>query len=157
MTDKQNFNSVWIGLVTVVIALVLVGVALVKTPEVEAQIGQPVGQHAALITITAGTPVQVSASHIVVSSIMIQPLVGSGAGLIYVCAGIQTGTTPTADCAATANGSYELGAQLAAATSTVPGPVYSFYVPTPGSDLSTFWIDGAHTGDTVLVSWFAHQ
>lgn len=126
-------------------------------PAAYAQNGEPVGPHAVLITVTAGTPIQVTTKHVVISSLMIQPLVGANAQLIYVCGGVQTGTTPTAACAATANGSYELAAQLSAATTTVPGPVYSFYVPTPGSDLSTYWIDGLHSGDTVLVSFFVHN
>lgn len=137
--------------------IALCALAFWATPKiVHAQTGQPAGQHAALITITAGTPIQITTAHVVISSLMIQPLVGTSTGIIYVCGGIQSGT-PAAACAASANGSYELAAQVGAATSTVPGPTYSFYVPSPGLDLSQWWIDGAHSGDPVLVSWYVHQ
>jgi hypothetical protein len=137
---------------------VVVGIAWRMPPPVFAQFGQPAGQYQALVTVSsAGTPVQVSTLHVVVASLMAQPVVGSSVGLVYICTGIRSGTTPTADCAATANGSYELGAQLAAATSTTPGPTYSFYVPAPGIDLSTIWVDAQTSGTEVLFSWFAHQ
>lgn len=144
-----------------IIALALFGAAWVasdRMPVVHAQVGSPAIQKNILVTVaTAGTPVRVTTSTLVVSSVMVQPVVGASVGLIYVCTGIQSGTTPASNCAATANGSYELGAQLSAATATVPGPVYSFYVPPPGLNLSTFWIDAATSGAQVLVSFFVHQ
>jgi hypothetical protein len=129
-----------------------------RIPVVHAQVGSPAIQQNILVTVaTAGTPVRVTTSTLVVSSVMVQPVVGASVGLIYICTGIQSGTTPASYCAATANGSYELGAQLSAATATVPGFVYSFYVPPPGLNLSTFWIDAATSGAQALVSFFIHQ
>lgn len=141
-----------------IIALALFGAAWVasdRMPVVHAQVGSPAIQKNILVTVaTAGTPVRVTTLHIMVSSYMIQPVVGTTVGLGYLCIGIQNGTVPAAACAATANGSYELGGQLAAATSTVPGPVYNFYVPPPGVDLGTIWIDVAVSGTSELVSYF---
>jgi hypothetical protein len=103
------------------------------------------------ITITSGTPIQLSAIHLYASEILIQAAAG-GTGLIQVCAGIPVGTTPAANCGTAG----QLSAQLAPATSTAPGGSYSDQVTSKsgtGIDLETIYVDGSHSGDVVLVSF----
>lgn len=152
---ERNKAPWWIPFAAVVGAVLTLSIAWPRL--IDAQpVGQPAGPYAVLITVTAGTPVHVSTKHIVISSLMIEPLIGSGNGIIEVCNAIPT-VTPIAHCAQADAGNYELKAQLAAASTTIPGPAYSFYVPAPGGDLSTYWIDGAHSGDVALVTFFVHQ
>lgn len=102
-----------------------------------------------IITITAGTPVAVTpGEHTLASSIIVQPKVSSSGGIVYLILG-----TKAADGPAAANG-IEL---IAAPTTPVPVPFqYSVADPKFGEriDLSETWIDGAHSGDKVLVSWW---
>lgn len=103
------------------------------------------------ITVAAGTPVRISSSRLLVRKVFIQMLTvpGGSAGLGYVMAGIQGGRTPSA------SASSDLTAQLCAASTTAPGCSYSDQdmVGTAPIDLSQMWVDGAHTGDTIAVSW----
>jgi hypothetical protein len=104
-----------------------------------------------LITITSGTPIQLSKFHLYASEILIQMATG-GTGLGYVCAGIPLGTTPAASCGTAG----QLSAQLSPASSTAPGGYYADQASAkggPGIDLATIWIDGSHTGDTVIVTY----
>jgi len=127
-----------------------------------------------LITITAGTPINVmtglNAAQLTtagyaaatgrvpagnfnlpktfINRIFIQMQVGAAAGVGYVYEGISNGRTPVSG--------TDASVELAAATSTVPGAPYTdTAIPrqTPDIDLSQYWIDGAHSGDTVYVSW----
>lgn len=153
---EQNKAPWWIPFAAVVGVLLALSIAWPLL--VNAQpVGQPAIQRNLLITVTtAGTPVHVTTSHIVAASFMIEPVVGASVGIIYVCTGITSGT-PSAACAASTGGSYQLGAQLSAASATVPGPTYNFYVPPPGVDLSTLWLDASVSGTVGLIGYFPHQ
>jgi hypothetical protein len=159
----RTFEKLHRQLATTLVGAILIGVGVVALSirfpiPVHAQTGQPAGQRNILVTVSsAGTPVQPTSAHIIISSYMVEPVVGASVGLISLCTGIQTGTTPAAQCAATANGSYELGAQLAAATSTIPGAVYSFYPPAPGVDASTIWMDALVSGTSAIFTFYVHQ
>lgn len=103
-------------------------------------------------TIAAGTPVQIwtQSSPYLVNELLIQPQPGSSAGVIYVMAGIGNGRTPAH------TNSSDLTATLCAATSTAPGCTYSdgtLATPNSAVDISGIFLDGAHTGDTVTVSF----
>lgn len=103
------------------------------------------------ITVTAGTPIQVASSRILASEILIQMATG-GTGLGYICAGIPTGTTPSASC----GGAGQLTAQLAPASATAPGGSYSdsaSFKEGIGIDVSMIWVDGGHSGDVILVTY----
>lgn len=97
------------------------------------------------VAVTSGTPIRVSTSHIIVDRVSIFMQHG-GTGIGYVC---TSTTTPSASC----GGTGQLAQELAPATSTAPGGQYTWEIQTPGLDLSTFWIDGSHTGDNVAVSY----
>ncbi len=105
-----------------------------------------------ILTIASGTPIHLSAFHFYVSRILIQAAESASGGIIQICTGIPIETTPAANCGTAG----QLGGQLAAATSTAPGGSYSDTSDNhqgKGIDLATIWIDGAHTGDTVIVSY----
>lgn len=109
-------------------------------------------------TVTSGTPINMATGTsgapssgdfqpVYASRVFIQMLHG-GTGLGYVMDGIPPGTTP----AAGTNG--HLTAELAAASLTAPGGSYSDADPNVagGIDIRRLWIDGSHSGDTVMVS-----
>ncbi len=113
-----------------------------------------------LLTVTAGTPQQISSllnfntklkhgAPCFASRVFIQMVIG-GTGVGYVMDGIPEGTTPAYNTAG------DLTAELAAATSTAPGGSYSDFTngnnDGPGIDLAALWVDGSHTGDTIIVS-----
>lgn len=103
------------------------------------------------ITVTAGTPIQVSSTKILAAEVFIQMATG-GTGVGYICAGIPSGTTPSASC----GGAGQLTAQLAPASATAPGGSYSDSISLTvgaGIDISTIWVDGGHSGDVILVSF----
>jgi hypothetical protein len=116
---------------------------------------QPVAARRAnmVVTIAAGTPVRLSTSKLIANRILIQPIEGcSSCGVVYVMADIPSGTTPSASNAA------HVAASLCAASAAAPGCTYSDpSVVQQGAsstiDLSLIWIDGAHTGDTVRISY----
>ncbi len=109
-------------------------------------------------TVAAGTPVRV-ADGATSGTISVQPLIvnrlliqmkHAGTGLGIVMDGIPVGTT------ADSTKSAHVTAELAPATATAPGGSYSdTRDPASGSgiDLSRMWIDGSHTGDTIIVSY----
>lgn len=99
------------------------------------------------ITITAGTPIQISTTARLARAIFIQMAIG-GSGYGAVMAGITNGRTPSK------TASTDLTAQLAPATATIPGSSYSDANPL-GIDISTIWVDGSNSGDTVIVSFDA--
>ena len=104
-----------------------------------------------VITINSGVPVQVwTHGSLIADELLIQGQIGSSAGIVYVMAGIAAGRTP-----ATTNAT-DVTAVLCAATSTSPGCPYSdgkLTQQSTGVDVSTIWIDGAHTADKVIVSF----
>jgi hypothetical protein len=100
-----------------------------------------------IITIAAGTPVQVTADKVLASNLIVQAKVSTSGGIVYLILGVKTGDTPAA-----AN-----GIELTAAP-TAPSTPFIREIPDRWSgeriDLSETYIDGAHTGDKVLVSWW---
>jgi len=98
------------------------------------------------ITITAGTPIRLSTTKTIVTRVFIQMAI-SGTSAGYVMAGIMNGRTP----ASSASG--DLTAQLAGASASAPGGSYSDADPAGSIDLSEIWVDGANSGDTVIVSY----
>lgn len=125
-------------------------------------------------TIAAGTPINVATGmtatqmtsngygakipSLYVSRVFIQMLPGASAGIGYVMDGIYgvnaAGTGPRVPASTNA---ADVTAELAPAISTAPGGSYTdidnSYTGTIGIDLSKMWVDGAHTGDTVKISY----
>lgn len=115
------------------------------------------------ITITAGTPVNVGQSFALATTtttkvppgtapifcqrIAVTVLLAASGQVVYVMDGIPYNIVP----AATTSG--QLSAQLSAGTATAPGGSYSDTDPAAGIDLNGLWIDGAHSGDTVAVTF----
>jgi hypothetical protein len=112
-----------------------------------------------LVTIAAGTPVQVSTlansgcpanGACMVNRIFIQALLG-GSGVVYVMdmSSYIANTVPSHSTAG------NLTAQLAAATASAPGGSYSDTADSGSGaiDISAIWIDGSNTSDTVVVSF----
>ncbi len=108
-----------------------------------------------VITIVAGTPIQVAVNKTLANEVLIQPQAG-GSGIVYVMADIL----PRGRVPATSN-TGDVAAQLCASTSaTVPGCAYSDPIVAQAGndvfvDMSLIWIDGSHTGDKVTVSYTA--
>lgn len=102
------------------------------------------------VTVTAGTPVRLSTTKRLVNRIFVQMAIG-GSGVGYVMTGIPNGTTPSSSNAA------HLTAQLCAATATAPGCNYSDNINSTSNadpiDLSEIWLDGATSGDKIIVSF----
>lgn len=120
------------------LAIVVLGLSL-QTRLPAARVGR-------IITVAAGTPVQLATQSTLVRRIFIQMQAG-GTGMGYVMDGVTVGTTPVANTNPTV--------QLAAATASAPGGNYSDASQTSAYDidLQKIWIDGSHTGDTILVSY----
>jgi hypothetical protein len=113
------------------------------------------------LTVSAGTPVNVgqtlmtgsavttaipqSVAPVWASRMSLQALLAANGGVVYVMGGISYGRIPSAS-------GKDLTVILAAGTSTAPGGFFSDSDPTALIDLNGFWIDGAHTGDTVQAS-----
>jgi hypothetical protein len=114
-------------------------------------------------TIAAGTPINVASGTTTTASnapvyaarVFIQMLSGcSSCGQGYVMDGINYPRVPSH------SNSTDLTATLAPATSTAPGGSYSDNsLGNNGQliDVNRLWIDGSHTGDTVVVSYFKAQ
>lgn len=104
-----------------------------------------------IITVAAGTPVQLATSRIIVRRIIIQMQVATSGGVGYVMDGVQVGTTPVANTNPTI--------QLCAGSASSPGCSYSDQPSTVNYDidLQRIWVDGAHTGDTITISYETAQ
>lgn len=100
-----------------------------------------------IITVIAGTPVQVHSEHVLCTNLIVQAKVSGSGGIVYLILGIKPGDTPDSD-----NG-IELPA-----SPTAPSAAFNYTIPDRFSgeriDLSETYIDGAHDGDKVLVSWW---
>lgn len=97
-----------------------------------------------IITVAAGTPVQLSPFSLIVASLSIQMLAGASGGIGYVMPGVRPLTTPTANTSPTI--------QLAPAATDSPGGQYTGSDPNGSTlDLALFFVDGAHTGDLIGV------
>lgn len=105
-----------------------------------------------LVTVTAGTAVRLTVrSPTLVSSLFVQMLPASSGGVGYILYAPH-GTT----CHNGSDGTT-LIATLSAATSTAPGGNAVLPFPAdpqnPQIDISNFCFDGAHSADTMTVSW----
>lgn len=113
--------------------------------------GGPVAQK---ITITAGTPVHVSATSATAEGFFVQGL--NATGLIEICF-TAIGTTPAAHCGTAGQLYARLGSSTDGSTITSAAAGWSFFLPTTipqgGKTINpiNYWIDGTHTGDTVSV------
>ena len=131
-----------------IIALLAALILMVSTASTAPQTGR-------IITITAGTAIRIATKRTLANSMLIIPLPGESAGNVYVLNANPQGTCNNGSAGTT------FVASLAAATSSVPGASFTF--PSNGSSVTQqggfdvqFWcIDGAHSGDTVAVSWDA--
>lgn len=122
-----------------------IGILALCAAMLSGQFGQPTGVFNKSITITSGTPIRITTSHIVVDSLLIQAAHSATFGIVYICA---FATTPASKC----SGTGQLGGELAPASATAPGSAYSYPMPTPGLDLSLFWVDG-DANSPVIVSY----
>jgi hypothetical protein len=104
------------------------------------------------IFTAGGTMQQIAAydkGEVLASSIIVQMLAGAAGALGYLQLGVPKGT------AADATKAFQIPA---AASATVPGAPFVYQVSELESgeriDLSEAFIDGAHAGDKILVSWW---
>jgi hypothetical protein len=102
----------------------------------------------AVATVVAGTPIPLATGpkEVKIEHLFIQMLSGgSKKGLVY--RGFEPNTAPAGIAAAAGQ-----PAELAPATADAPGGEYEFDPGPYGSaDLRTFALDGANTGDTILI------
>lgn len=81
-------------------------------------------------------------------SIIVQMLCNTSGGVGYLQLDVPADETPS-----TAN-----SIQLGPATATVPGPIFQYESHDPAwgdrIDLSEVWLEGAHSGDKILVTWW---
>lgn len=109
-----------------------------------------------VLTVTSGTPQNLGTGLTTsdgiqrfASRVFIQ-MVTAGSGLGYVMAGILGTRVP-----ATSNSS-DVTMELSAASADGPGGWYSDFDPNfmgGGIDVTTIWVDGANTGDTIRYSY----
>lgn len=105
------------------------------------------------VTITAGTPVRLTTTKTLVNRLFIQLKTGSS-GRAFLLLGVPATTTCDATNAA------QLTAELAPATATAPGGSFSDpqgangMSPSDSEDLAQICIDGSHTGDVVVISFW---
>ena len=121
------------------------------------------------ITVVAGTPFNAvtgmttaqmiangytSIPETPLNEIIIQ-MVHGGTGLGFVMTGIRGQTSPTQQWRTpSASASTDLTAELAPATATAPGGSYSDPLNNSGIIWGDqVWIDGSHSGDTVIISY----
>ena len=128
-----------------ILSMILVAVVCVCTATSEPQNGR-------IITITAGTAQRIVTNRVMANSMLVQPLHG-GTGLVYVL-----NAAPNFTCGNGSAGTTFV-AELGPATTTAPGSTFTFPSNSSGTtqaggfSLQYWCIDGAHSGDTVAVSW----
>lgn len=123
---------------SIITSLILVALLLVQVPSAFAV------RTNQTITVTSGTPIRLSSTHVYVREIFIQMAIGgTSAGYVMIVAG----HTPSKSTAG------DVTAQLAPATSTAPGGAYSDSSQQADIDLYNIWVDGDHSGDTIIVSY----
>lgn len=104
-------------------------------------------------SVVAGTPIRIATQSTSVNRLFIQSRHGS-TGIVYLLGGVPTGTT------CNANNSSQLTAELGPGDSLHPGASLSDpqgadgNTPSDREDLATWCIDGSHTGDLVIVSFW---
>lgn len=105
------------------------------------------------ITITAGTPVRIATNRLFVDRLSIQSKHGN-TGLVYVMLGVPAATTCDATNAA------HLSGELGPGDATHPGGQFvdpqgaNGMTPSDIEDLSLACIDGSHTADVVIVTFW---
>lgn len=126
---------------------VLIGFLIIMAPIADAE------RINTQVTINAGTPVRLAGISTPVNRLFIQSL-HSNTGLVYVLLGVPTATT----CDAT--NTAQLTAELGPGDATHPGQSFSDpqgangNSPSDYENLQTSCIDGSHTGDKVIVSFW---
>lgn len=104
-------------------------------------------------TITAGTPIRVATQKTLANRLFIQSR-HNNTGLVYVLMGVK----PTTTCDAT--NTAHLSAELGPGDATHPGSSLSDPqganggTPPDAEDVSWLCLDGSHTGDVVIVSFW---
>jgi hypothetical protein len=115
------------------------------------------------ITIAAGTPVNIAVALGLVSAVAstTNPIIanryllqmlhgGTGRGYVMDMSAFTAGTTPTYST------SGHLSGEMAPASANAPGGSWgdaASGIPSGGPvDLTKLWVDGSHTGDTVVFS-----
>ena len=100
--------------------------------------------------VTAGSAAPAQGQPVYAKRYVVQVQPAAGGGLVYVMDGIRGGRVPAHTV------SSDLSGTLTAGTAALPGGSFSDADPDPqgaGIDMTQVWVDGAHTGDTVVVSW----
>jgi hypothetical protein len=111
------------------------------------------------ITITAGSPIRLAATSTPVDRLMIQARhnPAGGDGIIY----IMDGVAPSKTC--NAADPTQLTAELGPGSATSPGQSYSDpqgangISPPDFTDLANMCLDGTHSGDTAIVTYYARN
>ena len=104
-------------------------------------------------TITAGTPIRLYGISMKVDRLFLQSR-HSNTGLIYLMAGVATSKT------CNASDTSQLTAELGPGDATHPGNAFSDpqgangTAPPDFEDLQNFCVDGTHSGDVVIVSFW---
>jgi hypothetical protein len=99
------------------------------------------------IFTVGATPHQIASVQTLADRLSVQMKTG-GSGIGYVLCS-NTGSVPSK-----ANDA-DIVVELAAATAMAPGAPYQDYQPGGGNaiDVSAYWLDGAHAGDLIRVSY----
>lgn len=106
------------------------------------------------ITITAGTPIRVEARSTKVDRLFVQLRHSASAGTVYLMDGVPTTTV------CNASDTTQLTAELGPGDATHPGSSYSDPQGANGNtvsdvtDLANFCVDGTHSGDVVIFSFY---
>ena len=107
-------------------------------------------QFGGTFTITATVPVRLIAAQTLVQEIFIE-VIAAGTGSLRIMSGVPAGTTP-----AWGDSLTYAKVEIAPPSTTSPS---TYSKISPGGynslDLSSYWVDGTNTGDT--VRWSAHQ
>jgi hypothetical protein len=133
----------------------LIAILFVAAPLADARRVNLVASGGGFLTITAGTPIRLAITKTLVDRLFIEGRHGASTGIIYVMLGVPVATT------CNAADPSQLTAELAPATATAPGIAFNDPVgangntPSDREDLALACIDGTHTGDTVIVSYWS--
>ncbi len=127
--------------------LALVALLCVSLAPAQIQSFVAPGTYNVKLTLTSGTPQQITTSHVLITSFSVQMLHTATAGLGYVCI-VFPGVTPASKCSGTGQLSFE----LPSATATSPGGQLGWpQAPTTSFDASTVWVDGDANSPVAVV------
>jgi len=136
------------------LALSLLAILFLTAPLADARRVNVVASGGGFLTITAGTPIRLAIKSTLVDRLFVQNRHNS-TGLVYVMLGVPAAT------ACSATDPSQLTAELGPGTSTSPGNSLSDpqgangNTPSDREDLAMACIDGTHSGDTVIVSYWS--